>query len=186
MVTVRLRPAPHAVPRALLATGEIMLAVTVAHTVAGGRLPALAWLLGLAGVVFVASLPAVTGRGRLLPMLAGVGLAQFGLHAAITLLAPAHVHAASSTYQTSMSSSHGAGLDAAMVTAHLVGVAATALVWRWRRRLVEAVIAWAEVAPTRPPGRSAVTGGVQPVPGQARWLVYSSPRRGPPAQLGCA
>lgn len=180
MIKASARPAPHAVPRSVLAAVEIMSAATVAHGWAGGALPSTAWLLGVSVLVFGASLLVIRGRAPLRWMVPGLTAAQLLLHCLLEALAPVdhvHGHVAGAT---------PLGLTWQMLAAHAASAAVTALVWRLRRRLVEAVLRQpSEPVPVsvwRSEPRSL--GGLWAVTGRA-WLVCV-PRRGPPARPGWA
>ncbi|PVG81904.1 hypothetical protein DDE18_14425 [Nocardioides gansuensis] len=183
MITVP-RPRPRAMPRAALATAEIMTGVTLAHTSAGGALPDLPWLVALAGVVFAASVPVVTGRASLPWMLAGVGTAQLGIHVLLTLMDPAQDHAG----HVHHANAAGAPLELSwqMAAAHAASALITAAVWRLRRRLAELVLAVPGATLSlpdcaRPPGVRR-----SPQAHAPRLWLAGAPRRGPPAQLRCA
>lgn len=178
VMTLRVGPAPGAGWRALLSTVEIMVAVVAAHTIAGGALPSVPWLVGLVAILYGGSLGVVTGRASLPWMLAGVTGAQFGLHAALVALAPTAGDAAHAAHA-------GGGLTWQMALAHVAGALVTALVWRTRRRLIHRLFFWpvprGGVAAPRRTAPVAVAG----LPAAQAWLT-SQPRRGPPAGLCCA
>ncbi len=171
MISLRVGPAPGAGWRAVLATAEIMAAVVAAHTLAGGALPSVPWLIGLAAILYGGSRLVVTGRAPLPWMLAGVVSAQYGLHAALALLAPAG------------HGTHGAfELTWQMALAHLAGALVTALVWRSRRHLSHRLVAWPAPRAGVPAPRRTAPVGVAHVVRRLTWLS-APPRRGPPAGL---
>lgn len=173
VIKVSVRPAPHAVGRSALATVEIMVGVTLAHTWAGGSLPSAPWLVGVAGVLFGASVLATTGRAPLRWMLLGVGTAQLGLHAFLTTAAVGHGHAHAATR------GH-AEMTSRMLTAHAISAVITAVVWHLRRRVVDSIVSWQSWSVDRPAAlRSRVTGDLHHFP-KATWWELSAAPRGPP------
>lgn len=175
-----LRPAPRAVPRSVLATGEVMVAATAAHSWAGGALPSLPWLLGVTGLVFGATVLVIRDHAPLRWMLPALVVGQFLLHGLLAVMAPtghAHGHATGT-----------ATLDISwqMVAAHAASAVVTALVWHLRRRLAEAIVHW----PLHPGALVVRWAAVRPVgvvfvPNVRAWLV-GAPRRGPPPGFCCA
>ncbi len=171
-------PAPHAAARSALATVEIMAGVTLAHTWAGGELPSLPWLLGVAGLVFVASRQVIGCRVHLRWMLPALGAAQFVLHGFLTASAAGSGH-------DHMTSDAPMGLSWQMVAAHIASAAITVVVWRVRRRLLSAVLALPLAHRALPTlGHAGVTFGVWSAPRPGLWHL-GAPRRGPPALACC-
>lgn len=180
VIQVSFRPAPHAPARSLLATLEIMLGVTAAHSWAGGALPSVPWLVGLAALVFGAGLLLMRGAARLGSLVLGVGVAQFVLHATLSLMSPAtgHVH----TDTSLLASLH---LSWPMLAAHAASALLTALVWRLRQRAVEAVLHAVRLRPLAPTRRVLTPECADPAlvhTSTQPWLS-SAPRRGPPLLL---
>ena len=179
MVTVELRVAPYAAWRALAATLLVMSTATAAHTWAGGRVPEWPGLVVLGATLFGSGLLVLRHRvtGRVL--LPAVALAQWAMHTAFASLAPHGDHAAGTAHSVTETSSW----SWQMVLAHVVGTAATALVWRCCTRLAEvlvhhpvpaAVLTRRTPAPAAP-WRHALTVGL---------LLVCAPRRGPPVGTG--
>lgn len=179
------RPRLRAVPRAALATAEIMTGVTLAHTWAGGALPGLPWLVALTGVVFAASMPVVTGRASLPWMLAGVGTAQLLIHVVLVSMDPAQDHAGHA-HHVGAAAAAPVDLSWQMIAAHAASALITAAVWRLRRRLADLLLAlpWPVSSladEVRLHGVRRATQAHAP----RLWLA-GAPRRGPPARLRCA
>jgi hypothetical protein len=176
-MTVSMGPARWAALRSALATVEIMAGVTLAHSWAGGALPSLPWLIGLAGLVYGASLVALRGRTDLRVLVLGLGLAQLALHGFLSWLAPdAHVHAVHVLQDRS-----GLDLTWQMAAAHAASAVLTALVWRARSRAIEVLLTWRTAVPVPVPApRSALASTARVLPRARTWLS-SAPRRGLPA-----
>ncbi|WP_203337457.1 cell division protein FtsQ [Nocardioides limicola] len=165
---ITFRPARGSLSRTTLATGEIMVGVTLAHTWAGGALPSAGWLIALTGLVFGASWLVVPGRTSMVPMLLGLGVAQFGIHALLMLAA-----------------GHGAHLlqvSTPMLTAHAVSALLTAAVWRLRRRMLASIIDWPALGPVPVRTTLAVPLPAPTLP-RSQQVLTAAPRRGPPAAL---
>lgn len=181
VIEVSVRPAKGASARSGLATVEIMAGVTLAHTWAGGSLPALPWLVGLAALVFLASLRVVTGRAPMGRMVLGLAVAQLALHLLLAALAPAagggpqghHGHAAATA-------TGGWELSWQMVAAHAISAVVTACVWRARRRLMDVVVSWPTLAAAQPAAPRLLASGGSAASLQTRWFLLATPRRGPP------
>jgi len=135
VLTVRVSPRGRVMPRAVLATVEIMVAVVAAHTWAGGGPPSVAWTAGAAALVLGAGVVVLRGRVSLPVAVPALVAAQLLLHCWMTVLAAGpHDH-------------HGGaplGLDRPMLVAHVVGGLVTALVWAVRRRAVDVLVAWSD------------------------------------------
>lgn len=177
-----MRPARGASARSGLATVEIMAGVTLAHTWAGGSLPALPWLVALAALVFLASLRVVTGRAPMGRMVLGLGVAQLVLHLLLAALAPAGGHA-HGHHAAGAAATGGWELSWQMVAAHAISAVVTAFVWRARRRLMDVVVSWPTLATARPAARRLLANGGSAAPLQTRWLLLATPRRGPPGTV---
>jgi len=187
-MALSVRPARWAALRSALATVEIMLGVTLAHTWAGGTLPSLPWLVGLSGLVYAASLAALRGRAELCRLAIGVGLAQFLLHGFLAWLAPAeHVHAVHAVQDPTALDPTVLGLTWQMAAAHAASALLTLLVWRLRRRAVEAILARTSPVLVPPPDVTTDPGVFAPhrCPAARVWLL-GAPRRGPPLLPRCA
>lgn len=179
---MRLRPAPHAVPRSALTTCEIMTGAILAHSWAGGALPALPWLLGVTSLVFGATLLIIRGQASLRWMVPGLGAAQLLLHGLLSDLPTGHAHGHGHT-----SSAAILDLSWQMLAAHAASAVFTAVVWHLRRRLLEAIIHWSQPLRALVAVRHKIVRpiGYPWVPNSRRWLL-GAPRRGPPAALRCA
>jgi hypothetical protein len=180
MLTARVVPRPGLALRALLATVEIMLGTVAAHTAAGGALPSPVWVAAAAALVLGGGLVVLRGRAPMwlvVPALAG---AQLLLHCWLALT-PGHDMAAHAGGHTAGSSAAHLELTAPMLLAHLGAALLTAAVWRVRRRAVQVLLAWSDLARLLVPTRRAVG---TPSPAGAvllRALLSVAPRRGPPA-----
>jgi hypothetical protein len=173
VTVVRASSASGAGLRTCIATVEIMTGVTFAHTWAGGVLPALPWLVGMAALVFGASRAVLRHRLGLRVAVAALGGAQVGLHGVLTWMAPS-AHATHDGPAT--------GWTWQMAAAHAATVVLTIGVWAARRRAVEMVLAWLDdPATARIPellGLSESTAGAPP---RLRpWLALPHPRGPPP------
>lgn len=166
--------------RSLLATVEITVLASVAHVLAGGRLPAPGFLLAFALVVFAGALLTLGRVVRLAAVVPLVMLSQVGLHASLDGV-PAHPgmgHGAEGSVLT---------LTGPMLWAHLVTAVVTAIVLLGQERVVALLVAvvriGTDLAPT--PARR-LRPRTAPLSGPARQVLLStSPRRGPPFGL-CA
>ena len=179
MIKVSIHAAPRSVPRAALATCEIVTAATIAHSLAGGGLPSVPWLVGLTCMVFGASLLVIRELTPLRWALPALVTAQFVLHhllAAMATEAHEHGHATDAIL----------GLSWHMLAAHVASGMTTALVWHLRRRLLATVIHCPLRLHALPFWRLALRPlGRVWVPNGHTWLL-AAPRRGPPAGLRCA
>jgi hypothetical protein len=153
------------------ASVEVWALTVVAHTIAGGALPDIPWLVGLAGLV--AGATAVVLRNQARPwLLAPVLVAsQLGLHALFASLASSG-HASHHTHQA-------IDLSPRMLAAHGVCAVLTAVVWWVRRWVVEVVLQLAAsvpvaARPSAPPAPSVGWAASTKV-----WLV-GDPGRAPP------
>lgn len=164
--------------RSLLATVEITAMASLAHVLAGGRLPTPGFLLAFAAVVFGSALLSVGRVLRVGAVVPFVLLCQVGLHASLDgVHAHAGAHAADASFLA---------LSAPMVWAHLVTTVVTAIVLLLQERVLAAAVAALRVlgpvpalaGPARPLTLPVVRAGRQV-------LLATSPRRGPP-RLHCA
>lgn len=182
VLTVSVRRAPYAAARSLLVTAEIMLGVTLAHTLAGGRLPSPVWVIGLASVVYAATWRLDRGSGAsgrqasrasVLRSLSVVTATQLVLHAALAGMAPTeHAHGAGGWAAL--------GLTWQMVAAHVASALLTLLVWRARRRALHVVLDWTDVrTAVLTPARPAPAGAIESMESPRYWTTRA-PRRGPP------
>ena len=146
----------------------------VAHWTAGGELPPLPWLVGVAGLVAGATAWVLRGQARAVLMAPVLIVCQLGLHLLFASLGPAG-HASHQTHQA-------VGLSPRMLAAHLACAVLTAVVWWVRRSVVDLVLRLVRplVAATRRTTAAAITRTqttTAPI-----WLV-SDPGRAPPRVL---
>lgn len=180
-------PRRGAVAGAALSTAEVLTFLVAAHTWAGGRLPAPAWV-ALTGVLLLGG--ALLVQRHRVPLVVAVPVlvaAQLLLHGWLVALAgdaAAHpaAHAGGHAHATGAGAtdvSVVADLGWPMVLAHVAGGVVTALVWELRRRAVDVVVAWllAGLVPV-PALRRVLTPG-RPAPRPRRPVVVV-PLRGPP------
>ena len=174
MRAVSARPAPpvEGPGRALVATGMVMGGTLAAHGWAGGELPGVGWLIGVAALVYAASRAVFTGHVARGPMFVGLGVAQFALHGLLTALA-----GPSMQHMSGMPDNSVLGLDWRMALAHTVSAALTVLAW-W---LVAAALGRLRRLPraTTHPTASDRPVRVETPILQAVWLLLA-PQRGPP------
>ena len=161
----------------------------LAHTVAGGGLPSVPWLVGVAGLVTLATAWVLRGVVRLPVMLPVLVLAQLGLHALFEALAPAgggvgqahgheRAHGAASPWWLEQ-------LTPRMLVAHVLAAALTGVVWwlrRWVAQVVLSLATPAALAMSRPgPVLRAWT-----LPGSLLVWLVGDPGRAPPRALSPA
>jgi len=160
-----------------LASAETTTALAIAHTAAGGELPAPGWLLAVAVTASGASLLVLRHRAPVRVMLpAMVGL-QVLLHAwLVALSAGSDLHR------------HGSGSDALlgltwpMLLAHVAAGLVAAVAWVLRRRAVDVLLGWAD-APLPPVALRRSVGAPHVTPGPTRRDLVARPTRGPPRAL---
>lgn len=180
MLVVRRVPRRVAPVAAGLATLEMLTALVLAHTAAGGSLPSGAWLLVLGVVAYGAGLD-VLGRGLSIRWAAPVMvLVQLLLHAWLMTLQPTghagHAGGGAVADGTLL------GISPAMFAAHVVAGVIAALAWSLRRRAVEVLTSWvagpraAVVAPSRVPAPRRTDAAPTGV------MVRITPTRGPPVR----
>ena len=178
--------------RSTWAAVEVWSLTTVAHTVAGGALPSVPWLAGVAVLVMAASALVLRASLSTWVVLPALAASQVGLHLALTWMPPASTPPASMAHvhemgvHTSTIGPAPAGLTWQMLAAHVASALLTAAVWALRRRAVETLgclarrVRWC-IPPTlvlpAHPARLRVA--------QRLWLL-GSPRRGPPRGLAAA
>ena len=181
--------------RVALVAAEVWLLTTVAHAVAGGELPSMPWLLGLAALVVLAT--AWVLRSRVTPWLAagGLAVAQLVLHLLLSASAGAspqagmatgghahHDHSATATGTPTGLLDPGLldSVSTRMVVAHVLCALLTGFVWWLRRRVVEVVLhldrpTTADVRRHAAPASPATGAWPHPRP----WLL-GDPGRAPP------
>jgi hypothetical protein len=151
--------APLTLPRALTVTGLILGLAAAAHTAAGGHLPPVP-VLGLLAALVLLPVTVLARRRLSLASIAGaLGAGQLALHTAFTFLAgpvdqctagiAAHGHHQAQTIPdcaaagTGILALHVPALPGpAMVTAHVLAVAATALLLAHGERVLWRMLAW--------------------------------------------
>jgi hypothetical protein len=110
----------------------------VAHTAAGGRLPSVPWLVGVAGLVALSTGWALRGVVRLRVMVPVLSFAQLALHLALAGMTPPG-HGAAREGLARLAHGGSYELSPRMLTAHGVCAVLTAVVW-WLRRWVAQVV----------------------------------------------
>lgn len=154
----------------------------VAHTLAGGALPSLPWLVGVAGLVTVSTAWVLRKSVRPAVMLPVLVLCQLGLHALFATLSPAGAaggHAGHAQHAATPSSWWMEELSPRMVVAHVLCALLTAVVWWLRRWVVEAVLSLGRpLSVAMRPAAIAVDGRAS-LGAALVWLV-GSPGRAPP------
>ena len=183
-MTVDTRRAPYAGWRALAATVMVMSGAVVAHTWAGGHVPA--WPgLALLGAVVLGSSRLVLGglvpRHLLLP---AVVAAQACLHTSFVTLSAPSGHDTHAVQAVADSPSPWSGR---MVMAHAAVTLLTLAVWWLCERAADAVVRLLAL----PRSYVAVRAGRRPAPTTGHSVasaavLLSAPRRGPPVVAGRA
>jgi len=159
----------------------------LAHTVAGGSLPSLPWLVGVAGLVTVSTAWVLRRSVRLAVMLPVLVLGQLGLHGLFATLSPAGAplgnaagHAADHAHHAGTSPWWADDLSPRMLVAHVLCAALTGVVWWLRRCVVDVVLSLARplvVALTR--SSPLVEATVAALSAGLVWLL-GDPGRAPP------
>jgi hypothetical protein len=171
-----LREVPRAGARlsAGLTAVETTAALAIAHTGAGGELPAVPALGAIALTSYGAGLLVLRHRTPIriaLPALVGL---QVLLHAWLVVLSGGHHHAHASGPGAFL------GLSWPMLLAHLAAGTAAAVAWSVRRRVVEMVLGWAASTAPAVPHRAKVAAAVGVVRRVAARAAEAHPTRGPP------
>ncbi|MCD4524465.1 hypothetical protein [Nocardioides sp. cx-173] len=182
MPTARVVPRRGLLLRAALATLEIMLGTVAAHTAAGGSLPSGAWTGLAAALVFGGSLLVLRGTVPLGIAVPALTATQLLLHCWLVALGPAHdmaPHVAAGPHAAAVGPP--LELSAPMLAAHVAAALLTAAVWHVRRRAVEVLLAWSDLAPPAIPARPASAAPRPAVTPLGHGLLHAAPRRGPPA-----
>ena len=123
----RVSPAPTA-----RAAAEVWALTVVVHAAAGGGLPSVPWLVGVAGLVALSTGWVLRRSVRLAVMVPVLAVSQVGLHEVLAGMAPAGQVA------------HGHdGLSPRMAAAHLMCAVLTGVLWWLRRWVVQVVLALA-------------------------------------------
>ncbi len=169
--------------RTARASAEVWALTVLTHSVAGGGLPSLPWLVGLAGLVALSTAWVLRRSVRLAVMLPVLVACQLGLHALFAALAtPGHGHlhhaAAPSPWWTDE-------LSPRMVVAHVLCAVLTGVVWWVRRSVVDIVLALAGpfIVGTWRPRLAALA---RTSLGPARVWLFGDPGRAPPRVLAPA
>ena len=129
--------------RTARASVEVWSLTVLAHSVAGGALPSLPWLVGVAGLVTVSTAWVLRRSVRLAVMLPVLVLCQLGLHVLFASLStpgagthhPQHAAAPSPWWMDELSPR--------MAAAHVLCAVLTGVVWWVRRSVVDMVLALA-------------------------------------------
>lgn len=178
--------------RSTWAAVEVWSLTTVAHTVAGGALPSVPWLAGVAVLVVAASALVLCASLSTRVVLPALAASQVGLHLALSWMPPASAPPASMTHvhemgvHTATIGPAAAGLTWQMLAAHVASALLTAAVWGLRRRAVETLECLARrVRWCRPPTLVLPVHPARLRAAQRLWLL-GSPRRGPPRTLAAA
>ena len=154
----------------------------VAHTLAGGALPSVPWLVGVAGLVTVSTAWVLRRSVRPAVMLPVLVLCQLGLHALFATLSPAGAaagHAGHAQHVATPSSWWMEELSPRMAVAHVLCALLTAVVWWLRRWVVDVVLSLGRpLAVVMRPAAIAVDAGAS-LGAALVWLV-GSPGRAPP------
>ncbi len=191
VLTVRVLPREGVTLRAAAATVEVTAALAVGHRVAGGSLPSVPWLLVMAGAVFGAGLLVLRGRVRPLVAVPVLIATQLLLHAWLTALTTGtdvagHLGADPMGAMAQTGHAH-ALLDPSMLAVHAAGGLLTAVLWELRARVGEVVVTWTRQPPPPLPAPRRVVAPVCAPPALAeRFVVASTPRRGPPVAVATA
>ncbi len=169
--------------RTARASVEVWSLTVVAHTVAGGALPSLPWLVGVAGLVTVSTAWVLRRSVRPAVMLPVLVLCQLGLHALFATLSPAGAavgHAPGHAQHAAAPSSWWMEeLSPRMAAAHVLCALLTAVVWWVRRWVVDVVLSLGR--PLAVAMRPATIAGVARASlGTALVWLVGSPGRAPP------
>lgn len=165
-----------------MATVEITGLASLAHVLAGGRMPSTGFLLAFGVLVFGCALLTIGRVLRVAVVVPFVLLAQVGLHGSLDGV-HAHAHAGASAHGDS-------GLvtqSGPMLWAHLATAVVTAIVLLLQERALAAVTLALRVRSHSPAVlQSSLLGSTAFLaPVARRILLATSPRRGPP-QVLCA
>ncbi len=175
--------------RTVKAAAEVWCLTIVAHSAAGGTLPSVAWLVGVAGLVAVSTAWVLRGSVRLsvmLPVLvvgqAGLHLSLAPLHPAATLVPVGHHHA---TRSVAGSAWWMHELSFRMVCTHVLCAVLTGVVW-WCRRWVVKVVLSLTAGLAAPGLPSRVSGIAHSAPRPSLVWLVGAPGRAPPRLLAPA
>jgi hypothetical protein len=164
---------------------EVWALTVLAHSVAGGGMPSLPWLVGVAGLVAVSTAWVLRGSVRLAVMLPVLVACQLGLHALFASLSTAGPVGAHAHHATDVPPWWTQELSPRMVLVHVLCAALTGVVWWVRRSVVHIVLALAEpfgVGSWRPRLAALVRTSLGP----ARVWLLADPGRAPPRMLAPA
>lgn len=174
-------PRPGTRLSAALTAAETTTALAIAHTAAGGELPSPGWLLVVASTVYGAAALVLRRNAPLRATVAALVGAQIVLHAwLVTLTTELTAYTEPAAHTAHAADGGPLGLSWAMLGAHLVAGAVTALALAVRRRAVAVLLSWQDsprlVVPLRTryvsdAPRALATAGVR----------TGAPTRGPPA-----
>lgn len=177
VLTVRRAPRSSVAVPATLGSIESVTALVLAHVAAGGEVPQPLWLAAFAGLAYAAGRPVLRRRVGIRVVLPLLVAAQVLGHAWLVALSPGmhagHAHDTGGLL----------GLTPAMLLAHAVAGVVTGLMWALRRRAVDVLLAWSDLAPAPLPTRQAVGAVTRDVAPRRRRRSALAPVRGPPPGL---
>lgn len=176
VLTVRRTPRTRVRVPATLGSLESVAALALAHTAAGGEVPAGWWLVAFGVLVYAASGLVLRRRAGIRVVLPVLLAAQVLGHAWLVALSPmahgGHAHAGGVLL----------GLTPSMLAAHAVAAAVTGAMWALRRRAVDVLLGWSDPgAVLLPEARTPRVRAGSTVPALLLH-VATAPTRGPPAQ----
>jgi hypothetical protein len=198
-------PAPLTLPRALTVTGLICGLAAAAHTAGGGHLPPAPVLALLAVLVLLPVTVLARQRLSFASVAAALGAGQLALHTAFSSLpgpvdhcSPAVISADGHHQAQTIPDCAAAGTGIlalhvpalpgpVMVTAHILAVAATALLLAHGETVLWRMLAWLAPRPIDDLHASMVAQWAAPAPLRTSWLpplhrwLRIRPLRGPPA-----
>jgi hypothetical protein len=173
VLIVRRVPRHGARVSAALTTAESTVALTIAHSAAGGDLPGVVWLLPAMLLGHAASLLVFSSRASVRLVLPALVAVQLLLHAWLHTLAGAGDPAGAAGAAHAAHAGLPLGLSGPMLAAHVAAGLVTALAWLLRRRAVDVLVTWA-------------SGPALPVPLLGRLLVAATHLRAAVADLAVA
>jgi hypothetical protein len=162
---------------------EIWSLTVLVHVAAGGGLPSVSWLVGLAGLVAISTSWVLRRAVRLPVMLPVLVLCQVGLHVSLEAMRPVapvehgHAMAGSAWWMHE--------LTPRMVSAHAACALLTGVIWWLRRWVVRVVLILTRplAIPVRHPSPALWW---RSTPGSALVWLVGDPGRAPPRVLASA
>ena len=167
------------------ASAEVWALTVLAHSSAGGGLPSLAWLVGVAALVAVSTAWVLRGSVSLAVMLPVLALCQLGLHLLFAGLAPSGHAGVGHEHHASPSPWWTDELAPRMLAAHLLCAVLTGVVWWVRRAVVAVVLGLARPFPGVSWRRAWAAHALSSL-GTARVWLVGDPGRAPPGVLAPA